>query len=215
MIRQQTKAEFIIKKVHPFVCYFMPFVCLKSSFNLPFVGCKSPLVRYNGFTLIELIITLTVAGILMSIAIPSMRTFSQNARITTQANDLSGDLSFARSEAIKVRKQVIVCKSANPTATSPTCDTGSTTPWTTGRLIFVDMDKDSTLSSGDEILRIRESLDGNGNRLTATVTSIIFLATGLTSAAGTFTLCDSRTGWYGRTITVGSTGRPTMAPANC
>src|SRR5437879_8006196 len=42
----------------------------------------------RGFTLTELMVTLAVAGILMAVAVPNMRTFIQNNRLSAASNDL-------------------------------------------------------------------------------------------------------------------------------
>jgi type IV fimbrial biogenesis protein FimT len=57
--------------------------------------------RATGFTLLELMVTLAVLGILLGIAVPSFQSSLTNSRLTTAANDLVGALQAARSEAIK------------------------------------------------------------------------------------------------------------------
>lgn len=61
-----------------------------------------------GFTLLELLVTLVVAGILLSIGVPSFGNFIQGQRVKTAASELSYALLFARSEAIKRNDQVTV-----------------------------------------------------------------------------------------------------------
>ena len=53
----------------------------------------------RGFTLIELMITLAVAAILITAALPSFNEFIKNNRLTTQANNFIATLNLARSEA--------------------------------------------------------------------------------------------------------------------
>jgi len=61
--------------------------------------------QYNhsrfGFTLVELLITLSVFAIVISLATPKFQSMVSNNQIVTQINNFNGAISFARSEAIK------------------------------------------------------------------------------------------------------------------
>jgi len=60
-------------------------------------------VKYysHGFTLIELVITMAVLGIVLAFGIPAFNGVIENNRVTTQANSLLGAVNYARSEAVK------------------------------------------------------------------------------------------------------------------
>jgi type IV fimbrial biogenesis protein FimT len=64
----------------------------------------------SGFTLIELIMTLVVGGIVMTMAVPSFSTFIKNNQLTTQANDMVSTINLSRTEAIKRRDRITICK---------------------------------------------------------------------------------------------------------
>lgn len=68
-----------------------------------------------GFTLIELVITVSIAAIVLAAAIPSFREIIQNNRITAQANELVTAFNLARSEAIKRGVRARACASTNGT----------------------------------------------------------------------------------------------------
>jgi len=55
----------------------------------------------KGFTLIELMITLVIAIVVLSLGIPGIARLKQNSELTTVTNDLIAAMSLARSEAIK------------------------------------------------------------------------------------------------------------------
>ena len=67
--------------------------------------------REAGFNLLELLITMSVAAILLTIAVPSFRYVTNSNRIAGEVNGLLGDLQFARAEAIKEGRTVTVCVS--------------------------------------------------------------------------------------------------------
>ncbi len=61
----------------------------------------APRARLRGFTMVEMMVTLVIAGILASIAMPSFRSFIAGQRIKTASFDMMSALTVARSEAIK------------------------------------------------------------------------------------------------------------------
>ena len=68
------------------------------------VKLLQPLVSMNannGFTLIELMVTVAVLAIVLSLGVPSYRALIINNRLTAQANALVASINLARSEAIK------------------------------------------------------------------------------------------------------------------
>src|SRR5687767_3310746 len=90
---------------------------------------RSPPAQEAGFTLFELMFTVAVAAVLASIAVPNMRDFIRNGRLTSAANDLLRSTQVARSEAIKRQTIVALCASADPSAANPTCSNGAFTGW--------------------------------------------------------------------------------------
>jgi type IV fimbrial biogenesis protein FimT len=72
--------------------------------------------RQSGFTMVEMIMTVAVGAILLTVGIPSFRYITNSNRIAAEINGLLGDLQFARSEAIKEGVSVSACISTNGTA---------------------------------------------------------------------------------------------------
>lgn len=79
----------------------------------------------DGFSLIELIVTLSVLGILLGLAAPNVSAFYRSQLVISQANEMISLLSFARSEAIRRNTSVTLCRADN--ATAETCATSAGT----------------------------------------------------------------------------------------
>ena len=109
-------------------------------------------LRYAGFTLVELMVTVTVSVILIAIAAPSFGTLLLKRSVQVAADNLVSDLRFARFEAIKLSRTVSVCSATTPTA----CSAGAS--WKDGWIVFVDADGDGSLDAGDQVLRVQDAL---------------------------------------------------------
>lgn len=93
----------------------------------------------DGFTIVELMITIVVLGIALAFAVPNMQDLIMNNRLTSQLNLLSSNLALARNEAVKRNARVLAC----PSSDGENCaDAG--TSWEKGWLIFVNRDSEPT-----------------------------------------------------------------------
>jgi type IV fimbrial biogenesis protein FimT len=79
--------------------------------------------RHGGFSLLELMVTLGVLGVLTTIAYPSMRDFMRRNRVAAQSSNLQADLQYARGQAAATRSYVSICPLT--TAGTTTCNTGA------------------------------------------------------------------------------------------
>ncbi len=166
---------------------------------------------YNGFTLIELMITISILGILLGIGLPSFVTFINNNKITSEANDLIYSFHMARSEAIKRGTEVRIA-SMNGTS------------WADGWKVVADINGDTDYLDAADILMQWDPLDG-GSALTVVATNatssayVSFSARGAmipNNASFVFTLtpddCDNIAS---RIISIAPTGRANIDHGDC
>ncbi len=167
----------------------------------------------KGFTLIELMVTVALLAILLTLGVPSFTSGLKSNRVTAETDKFLAALSFARIEAIKRNADVQICKSSD----SATCGTSSSVNWHDGWIIWSDSDSDSSLDS-DEIIQLADKTRG-AFTITPSITeansrSLLYRPDG-TARTGTgqfglsFWFCPSDDDqYYARTIQVGATGRP-------
>jgi type IV fimbrial biogenesis protein FimT len=82
-----------------------------------------------GFTIIELLVTMTLAAILIGIAVPSFRGMMANNRVVAQSNDFVGAINFARSQAITTNSTVTLCRATTAAATACAGSLGAWVNW--------------------------------------------------------------------------------------
>jgi type IV fimbrial biogenesis protein FimT len=106
-----------------------------------------------GFTLVEMLVTLVIAGVLLALAVPSMQRLITTRAVVTQAEALASALRLARSEAMKRGMAVSMCASTSTADAQPGCAGASN--WKTGWLMFTDDNLDGDLGEGDQLLQVQ------------------------------------------------------------
>lgn len=119
---------------------------------------KVPLMSNNkGFTLVELIITVVIAAILLTVVVPGFTDFINSNKLATDVNSLITSIHFARSEAIKRNGFASICGGS-----SGECDLN----WNDGYRVFIDDNNNCVLDNGEAIVRVSSALTDN-EKLTA------------------------------------------------
>lgn len=177
---------------------------------------KSMILK-RGFTLIEILITILVLVIVMTIAIPSFNAVIQNNVTISASNDMIIALNYARSEAIKRAANVSLCPAADQTFSSCGND------WNQGWIVFLNPSVSNSYSSSNsaqQLLRTQSFSNNNPNITLSPSTSLVnynsagFAGTNTSnltiniSAAG----CS---GPYARSLNISMTGRVTVTKTNC
>jgi type IV fimbrial biogenesis protein FimT len=160
-----------------------------------------------GFSLIELMIALTVLSILAGFALPSFANLTQGAKVSSTRNGLFSLMQLARGEALARRTHVVVCASSD----GAQCDG----VWNGGALVFIDNNRDRSLQSGETTLarftaaEMRDTTVLGSRRLTS------FGPDGRSPGSNqTLSVCaPGRT--EGLTVVVSNAGRVRMGKLSC
>lgn len=100
----------------------------------------------QGFTLIELMVSIALIAVLMMVAAPSLTTFQRNAELTSISNSLLASINAARGEAMKRGQYAMVVPAVG-------------NDWGSGWVVFVDIDRSSDFDAADDVsILSREAL---------------------------------------------------------
>lgn len=161
---------------------------------------------HSAFTVIELMIVVSILIILLAVAIPSFTASVVNNRLTTIANEMVASLSYARSEAIRRGQHVAVRK------TGPN--------WENGWQVFVDIDRSTNPSKNvfnagtdvqiSTVLTLPETYTLRGNNNFENF--IRYQPDGTSNNIGSFAVCQNGNINGAKLIIVNVLGRVRIAP---
>lgn len=188
----------------------VPAIAGSSGGGCQFMPSAHVMTPSRGFTLIELIITITIAAILLGLAVPGMQGFVENNRMKLTVGQLADSLNFARSEATKRRFPVSVC----PRSTDTSCAGGGA--WNSGWLVFTDDDSNGVIDGINEVLRVVDSLPNHVTLETSgfATSYVQYSSTGELNVSGRFKICNNQSSFdsISRAIDVSATGRANVDP---
>jgi type IV fimbrial biogenesis protein FimT len=138
----------------------------------------------RGFTLIELMVTLSVFLILVTVGVPSLSNYLYSQRLNTTTQLIKDSYNQARYEAVTRKKAVTLCPLDASTG-------GCGNTWGAGILVYIDENGDGAFVAADD-LRLRQADFPDGVAVSIpSRTQVRISAAGATADTGTFTITVS------------------------
>ncbi len=166
--------------------------------------------RQRGFTLAEVLTTLAVAGVSLSLVVPSLASVTRSNLRAGAINELVGTLHLARSEAITRNTPIVIC----PSKDSRTC---APVAWESGWIRFVDGNGNFKADAGETVLGNSPRVAGLRIETDAFALAFGFGPTGRVGApdgfegGGNFTFCGEADGTDVQVVVVSALGHPVLA----
>jgi len=162
----------------------------------------------QGFTLVELMVTIAVAAILLAIGVPSLSSMYESSRAANNATKIHNIMVFARNHAVSYGVTVLACPFATATSCGKDADKNNdnNTDWSKGIRIYINT------GGSEKLLKVIDNFH-DGDKITGTVSSISFSSDGL-STGGTLTYCPNNKSTGSTAIIVNAGGIVTNGSKN-
>ena len=158
--------------------------------------------RNRAYSLLELLLTLTLASVVIVIGAPALQNLIAKNRQIIEINALSHAVYLARKESIMRHAYISLCPSADGRQCLSSRD------WSTGWILFVNADRDHPAQADHGEILLKSHSVHPAIRLTANRQSFTLRATQLRATNGTFVACDIGARTPARALVVSYTGRP-------
>lgn len=138
--------------------------------------------KLRGFTLVELMICVSIASILLSVSVPSLGAWLERTAVLAEVEQFESAVYRARMESVARGEPVSVCAldpAAN--ASAPTC-LPSGTDWSAGWVVFVDRGTRGSVERDDPVLLVHQASARMGT-IDATLRYITFGPLGISNSA--------------------------------
>lgn len=163
----------------------------------------------KGFTLLEIMVTVAIAGILSAIALPSFNDFLVRMRVDNEVIEIQRLLLTARNTAINTGLSITVC----PLTVTNTCQIP---PNWAGRIGVIQLSAIIPINPINDVLIKEKSAIKLGDQLQFAFPSVTYNLTGqlLNNTVGTFSYCPQNKSIYSRGVTVALSGRSSLSNDN-
>ena len=154
-----------------------------------------------GFTLIELMVSISIIAILMVVALPNLSDYLIKSRVDNEISKLQRLILSARNTAINSGRNVTLC----PLSSSNVCGSN----WQGELSVFSNVSDNTKFNSATEqLIKIREKISNN-DTLTFSQTSLVYSPTGrlLSGKNSLFTYCPTANKKLARGINISLSGR--------
>ena len=122
-----------------------------------------------GFTLVEMLIVMAIAGVLIGIALPGFNFLLTGAKLDSGVDKIAEAVSMSRNLSLNNRgnERIVICPSTDhndPSVVNPNCNGAGTTDYSDGWLVFIDCDADGIF---DATTNVCDDIDTPGSALDA------------------------------------------------
>lgn len=152
--------------------------------------------KSNGFTLFEVLIGISILGIVTAMALPNLTEFLIKMRVDNEISQIQRLLSITRNSAINAESNVTLC---------PLYEDSCTTDWKKELTVFIDIDGDGNyeVTDNDDILRVKAAVDNN-DKLQFARNRVTYEPDGTLNDVlnGTFAYCPEHYESFSRGVTV-------------